>query len=243
MGCVVVTGASRGIGREIAQGFGRKHNAVACIYKEKKTLALETVDHIIQSGGQGIAVQADVSDPQSVEAAFERIKQEFGTVDILINNAGVDYYGLLQDMTYTDWRNVFNVNVDGMFLCTKTVLPGMIQRRKGVILNMSSIWGSHAAAMECAYAASKGAVEAFTRSLAAEVAACGVRVNALAPGVVDTDMMHCLSSDDCDHVRATIPMGRFASCSEIAGYVSFLCSAEAAYLTGQIIKPAGGFVV
>lgn len=243
MGCVVVTGASRGIGRAIAVGLGNKSGTVACIYKEQRELASETVAEIAQKGGRALAVQADVSDPEAVSRAFADITAELGEVDILINNAGVDYYGLLQDMSFSDWRNVFSVNVDGMFLCTRAVLPDMIRKKQGVIINMSSIWGSHPAAMECAYAASKGAVEAFTRSLAAEVAACGIRVNALAPGVVETEMMRCLSEDDCDHVRTCIPMGRFATCEEIAGYVSFLCSDAARYLTGQVIKPAGGFVV
>lgn len=169
--------------------------------------------------------------------------EKWGGVDVLINSAGISWNGLLQDMLDAEWLDLFDTNVNGTFYCTRAVLPDMIARQRGVILNISSIWGSHAASCEVCYSATKGAIDAFTRSLAQEVAYSGIRVNAIAPGVVHTDMVEQLGKETNAVLHADMPMHRYANPDEVAGLASYLISDQASYITGQIITMAGGFVI
>lgn len=238
----VVTGASRGIGRATALSLAEAGYEVVGVFRREKEAAEEVSARLQKLGSTGLMIQADLSDGEDVARVFKAVRERFGDPEVLVNNAAMDYYGLAQDMAYETWQKLFRVNVDGVFLCTQEVLKPMIAKGKGSIVNLSSIWGSRSAAMETAYAATKGAVEAFTRSLAVEVAASGVRVNAVAPGVVDTDMMRCFDQETCRSLCTEIPMQRFATADEVARSIRFLCSQEASYMTGQILKVDGGFL-
>lgn len=243
MPLAVITGASRGIGKATALALAEAGYDVIGIYAKAHEAAKTTLAELLARDISAEMMCGDVSQPEEVRGIFDLIREKYGNPDVLVNNAGIDYYGLLQDMSYADWKKLFAVNVDGVFLCSQEVLPGMIRAGKGRIVNVSSVWGSHSAAMESAYAATKGAIEALTRSLAVEVAASGVRVNGIAPGVVATDMMRCFSEEECALIQEDIPVQRFAQAHEIASVIKFLCSDQASYMTGQIVKVDGGFLI
>ncbi len=239
---VLVTGASGGIGAAIATELAQKNWRVFIGYHHNRQRAQALAE---QLGDNTYAVSVDVRDEASVDemmAHVTRIQKE-EPLYALVNCAGVDRYGLLQDVSLDAWRHVMDTNVTGTFLVTRAVLPGMIHAQQGVILNLSSIWGARGASCEVAYSTSKGAIDAFTRALAQEVAWSGIRVNALAPGVVRTTMFDHLDVTDQVATLNEIPFGRAAEPEEIAHYASFMLSDEAAYLTGQIITAAGGFVI
>jgi len=162
---------------------------------------------------------------------------------LLVNNAGVAEYGLLTDLTTSRLREVFAVNVDAMFYCTQCVLPHMLQAKRGVILNISSIWGMVGASCEVAYSASKAAVIGFTKALAKELAPSGIRVNCVAPGVIETEMLGGFSTEELDAIRAETPLGILGAPSDVSHLAAFLASERARFLTGQVISPNGGFVI
>lgn len=240
---IIITGGSRGIGEAIVRCLAKDGHTIAFLYKEQIEKA-HSMSRVLQAEGCNVfGVQCDIRDSAHVQSAIGHIIESWGYVDVLINCAGISWSGLIQDMLDQEWQELFETNVNGTFYCTRAVLPSMIARHQGVILNMSSIWGSHAASCEVAYSATKGAVEAFTRSLADEVAYSGIRVNAIAPGVVHTDMVRKLGQDTLAHLKDEMPMGRYATPEEIAQWARFLISDEASYMTGQIVTVAGGFVI
>lgn len=240
---IIVTGGTRGIGEAIVRRLAKDGNAVMFLYKEQIEKA-HSMTRVLQAEGCEVhGIQCDVRDSARVQKIVDHIRGFWGHVDVLINCAGISWNGLLQDMLDQEWQELFDTNVNGTFYCTRAVLPDMIARHQGVILNISSIWGSHAGSCEVAYSATKGAVEAFTRSLAEEVAYSGIRVNALAPGVVHTDMVRKLGEDTLQRLNEDMPMGRYATPEEIAEWVRFLISDEASYMTGQVVTVAGGFVI
>lgn len=240
---IIVTGGTRGIGEAIVRRLAKDGNAVMFLYKEQIEKA-HSMTRVLQAEGCEVhGIQCDVRDSARVQKIVDHIRGFWGHVDVLINCAGISWNGLLQDMLDQEWQELFDTNVSGTFYCTRAVLPDMIARHQGVILNISSIWGSHAGSCEVAYSATKGAVEAFTRSLAEEVAYSGIRVNALAPGVVHTDMVRKLGEDTLQRLNEDMPMGRYATPEEIAEWVRFLISDEASYMTGQVVTVAGGFVI
>ena len=186
-----------------------------------------------------LAVKCDVTDPDSVSSAVDVAKKRFGKIDILVNNAGVAKSGLLIDMPLDDFKSVFDVNVNGTFNVTKAVLPDMLSRGQGSIVNVSSVWGEKGASMEVAYSSSKAAVIGFTKALAKEVAPMGVLVNAVAPGAVDTDMMSVYSQQEKDELcRDSIALGRLASPDEIAKGILYL--AESGYCVGSVLTISAG---
>ena len=231
----LVTGASRGIGRSIACKLAAAGYDVAVNYrvsaKEAEALAAE----IIILGRRAVAVQADVSDAAAVSAMVSEVEDKLGPVTLLVNNAGLSWSGLFQDMTYEDWRRLFAVNVDGAYHCIQAVLPRMLAEKEGNIINISSIWGGRGASCEAAYAATKAALEGLTRSLAAELAPSNIRVNAVAPGYVKTDTL--------DALGAETPMGRIGTAEDVAKVVRFLASADSEFVTGQVITADGGFTL
>lgn len=240
---IIVTGGSRGIGEAIVRRLAKDGHAVNFLYKEQIEKA-HSMTRVLQAEGYNVhGIQCDISDSARVQAVIAPMFEHWGHVDALINCAGISWNGLLQDMLDQEWQELFETNVYGTFYCTRAVLPSMIARHQGVILNMSSIWGSHPGSCEVAYSATKGAIEAFTRSLAEEVAYSGIRVNAIAPGVVHTDMVRNLGEDTLARLQEDMPMGRYATPEEIAEWVRFLISDEASYMTGQIVTVAGGFVI
>ena len=231
----LVTGASRGIGRSIACKLAAAGYDVAVNYrvsaKEAEALAAE----IIILGRRAVAVQADVSDAVAVSAMVSEVEDKLGPVTLLVNNAGLSWSGLFQDMTYEDWRRLFAVNVDGAYHCIQAVLPRMLAEKEGNIINISSIWGGRGASCEAAYAATKAALEGLTRSLAAELAPSNIRVNA--------DMLDALGAETVASLAAETPMGRIGTAEDVAKVVRFLASADSEFVTGQVITADGGFTL
>lgn len=236
---VVVTGASRGIGREIAQQFAAQGARVACV---ATTLAgaQGTVDVI---GDTARAYAADVSETESVEALFKAIIDDFGQVDVLVNNAGITKDQLVLRMKDEDWDRVIAVNLRGTFLCTRAALKPMIKARYGRIVNVTSIIGQGGAAGQANYAASKAGVIGFTKSIAKEWGSRGLTCNAVAPGFIETDMTADLSEDFRTHVIKTAPAGRLGSGADIANAVIFLAARDAGYITGQVLTVDGGLTL
>lgn len=232
----LVTGASRGIGRAIASALARDGYHVFAVARKSYDALLA-----LQQETGCTPVLADVSDPAQVDALFDSLSRTCGCLDVLVNNAGISYIGLLQDMSVDDWDAVIHTNLRSAFLCSRLALPAMIRRQQGVILNISSMWGEHGASCEVAYSASKGGLNAFTRALAQEVAPSGIRVNAIACGAIDTDMNRFLSSDEREQLEASIGLGRFGTPDEVAQLAAFLCSDRSSYLTGQVITLDGCF--
>lgn len=241
MNTVLITGSSRGIGAAIARRLAKSYKIVIN-YNNSKDEALNLLDEIRKVNPMSLAIKADVSKESEVDYLFDTIEKNFGPVDILINNAGKSYVGLIQDMEFEKWQEIINTNLNSVFLATKRALEPMISQKSGVIINISSIWGKEGAALEAAYSASKGAINSFTKALSKELAPSNIRVNAIAPGVVLTDMMkEDFSEEELDLIREDIGLGRFADPKEIADLVSFLISDEASYITGSIIDINGGF--
>lgn len=241
MNTVLITGSSRGIGAATARRLAEKYKIVIN-YKNSKDEALALLSEIRKVNPMSLAIKADVSKEEEVDYLFDTIEKNFGSVDILINNAGKSHVGLIQDMTYENWQKIINTNLNSVFLTSKRAIGPMIRQKSGVIINMSSIWGKEGAALEAAYSASKGAINSFTKALSKELAPSNIRVNAIAPGVVLTDMMkNDYSEKDLTLIKEDIGLGRFADPKEIADLIAFLISDEASYITGSIIDINGGF--
>lgn len=236
----LVTGASRGIGKAIAKAMAQAGAWVAVNYRESGTFAGETVREIEAFGGKAASFRADVGDASQVEAMLEEIISSFGHLDILVNNAGIIRDMLLLEMEEKDWRAVLQTNLFGVYHCSRAVLRGMIIKRWGRIINLSSIAGVHGGRGQSNYAASKGAINAFTRSLAAEVGAKGITVNAIAPGLIATDMSQGVIAFSDSLVRERIAMRRLGKPADVAPLAVFLASGEASYITGQVITVDGG---
>lgn len=241
MKTVLITGSSRGIGAAIARRLAKSYKIVIN-YNKSEDAALALLDELREVNPNVIAVKADVSKEDEVDSLFETINKNFGHVDILINNAGRSYVGLIQDMAFDKWQEIIATNLNSVFLASKKALGPMISQKSGVIINISSIWGSEGASLEVAYSASKGGINSFTKALAKELAPSNIRVNAIAPGVVLTDMMkEDYSKRELDLITEDIGMGRLADPKEIANLVEFLISDEASYITGSLIDINGGF--
>lgn len=235
---VLITGAARGIGKAIAYKLSEEGYRVLINYNSSKETAEKMAEELKTK-----CYKADVSNYVEVSNMVQEIKKDFGDIDILINNAGISNISLFQDLSVEKWNELFAINVGGCFNTIHCVLPDMISNKSGVILNFSSIWGSHGASCEVAYSATKGAIESLTKSLALELAPSNIRVNAIAPGTVNTEMMQCYTTEDMKYICENIPMMRLAEPYEIAELVSFLISSKNSYMTGQIISPSGGMGV
>jgi len=238
---VLVTGASRGIGAAIAERFASVGMKVAIHYLSQHEAANETARRCMRHGAEVITAAADLRSAEQVARMREKLAKYGMEPDILVNNAGVAHYGLITETTEEDWDRVMDINLKGMFLVTRAFLPRMISQKYGRIINVSSVWGIAGASCEAAYAASKGGVNAFTKSLAKELAPSGITVNAVAPGPVDTDMMDRFDTGEKAALAEEIPAGRFALPEEIASLVYFLALPESGYINGQIISPNGAW--
>ena len=233
-----ITGASRGIGKAIASAFAKEgyHLYLLCknniISMQKFASSLEK-DYGIEAHCYAV----DLADSQ----ALENLLVSLPDMDVIVNNAGISYVGLLTDMTLGEWNQIINTNLTSAFIICHKFLPNMIQRRSGHILNISSVWGNVGASMEVAYSASKGALNSFTKALAKEVAPSQIQINAIACGLIDTDMNACFSEEDLDNVVAEIPADRMGKPEEVAALCLQLVQAPG-YLTGQIISLDGGWI-
>jgi 3-oxoacyl-[acyl-carrier protein] reductase len=239
----LVTGAGRGIGRAIALELARSGAKVVVNYAGRADKAEETVQLIQEAGGEGIAVQADVSNPEDVDRLVQTTISTYGKIDILVNNAGITRDTLLLRMKESDWDAVMDTNLKGVFLCTKAVSKSMMKQRSGAIINISSVVGITGNAGQANYAAAKAGILGFTKSIAKELASRGIRVNAVAPGYISTDMTETLPEEVKKQILEQIPLGRIGGPEEIAKTVAFLASPAASYITGQTLSVDGGMAI
>lgn len=239
---VLITGASRGIGAAAALQFAENGYDLVLICKNNIEKLQEIATQAKAFGINCFVFNGDVGNAKTIENDLKNFLNEHQlSIDILINNAGISYVGLLQDMSYEEWQEVINVNLNSMFLLSKLVIPGMIKSGRGSILNVSSIWGNAGASCEVAYSASKGGVNSFTKALAKELAPSGISVNAIAFGVIDTDMNSFLSEEEMSSLKENIPYGRLGTVKEAAEMIYNTINAPS-YMTGQIITMDGGFI-
>jgi 3-oxoacyl-[acyl-carrier protein] reductase len=239
----LVTGSSRGIGRAVAGRLARSGWAVCINYRVRQDCAESLAAELAAEGCRCMTVQADVSDRAQVNHMVRRVEETFGPVSLLVNNAGVAGQALFQDVTDELWHRYFSVNVDGAFHTIQAVLPHMLRRHSGCIVNVSSIWGLRGASCEVTYSATKAALIGLTRSLAAELAPTHIRVNCVAPGVIRTDMLDALPPEVLPQLAQETPMGRLGTPEDIAAAVAFLASEEADFITGQVLTADGGFIL
>ncbi|MEB3182140.1 MAG: 3-oxoacyl-[acyl-carrier-protein] reductase [Nostocaceae cyanobacterium] len=237
----IITGASRGIGKAIALELAKQGSSVVVNYASSSTSAEQIVEEITAGGGTAIALQADVSQAEQVDALINSVLEKFHRVDILVNNAGITRDTLLLRMKPEDWQAVINLNLTGVFLCTRAVSKTMLKQRSGRIINIASVAGQMGNPGQANYSAAKAGVIGFTKTVAKEMASRGITVNAVAPGFIATDMTSNLNSEE---ILKYIPLGRYGQPEEIAGMVRFLAAdPAAAYITGQVFNVDGGMVM
>ena len=239
----LVTGSSRGIGRAAAAELAKEGYAVCVNYLRHRKAAEALVSQLRAQGREALAIQADVADSRAVEEMVRQAESDLGPVTLLVNNAGISWQGLFQDTDDETWDRILAVNLTGARNAARAVLPRMISEKTGCIVNISSMWGLRGASCEVAYACSKAAIIGLTRSLALELAPSGIRVNCVAPGCIETDMVRVLGWETRDMLVAETPLGRLGTPEDIAHAVSFLASEKASFLTGQVLTADGGFIV
>ncbi|MEG1875402.1 MAG: 3-oxoacyl-ACP reductase FabG [Angelakisella sp.] len=240
----VVTGGSRGIGSAIAQALAADGWQVAVVYHTGRVQAKALAAQLAaQYGVAAAAYGCDIADSAQVTELFQQVHAQLGEISLLVNNAGIAATGLFQDLTEEAWDRLFAVDVKGVFLCSRAVLPEMIRNQQGSIINLSSIWGITGASCEVAYSAAKAAVIGMTKALAKEAGPSHIRVNCVAPGVVATEMNRQLSPDDLAALCEETPLGRIGQPEEIAAAVAWLASEKAGFVTGQVLSPNGGMVI
>lgn len=238
----VITGASGGIGRQIAVELSKAGGSIVISYNKHIEEAELTLGKIKEAGGYGKIIQCDVRNFKSAKALMEESIKEFGKIDVLVNDAGISKNGIFMDMNESIWDNIINTNLKGVYNCTYNVLEYMMKNKNGSIINISSIWGEKGASCEVIYSAAKGGVNAFTKALARELGPSNIRVNAIAPGVIDTAMNSFLNNEEKEELRQEIPLMHFGDGSDIGKLAAFLASDDSKYITGQIITVDGGFI-
>ncbi|MFM6357428.1 MAG: 3-oxoacyl-[acyl-carrier-protein] reductase [Planktothrix sp.] len=238
----IITGGSRGIGRATALALATEGAKVAVNYASSSTVADEVVAEITEAGGEAIAVQGDVSKADQVDALFNKVTETWGKVDILVNNAGITRDTLLLRMKLEDWQAVIDLNLTGVFLCTRVASKMMLKQKSGRIINITSVAGQMGNPGQANYSAAKAGVIGFTKTVAKELASRGVTVNAVAPGFIATDMTKELKNTE--EILKFIPLGRYGQAEEVAGMIRFLAAdPAAAYITGQVFNVDGGMVM
>lgn len=234
----LITGGSRGIGAACVRRLTGEGYQVAFSYQNSRDAALA-----LAAATGALAIPCDVSDPAQVGKMVDTVSEKFCQLDILVCCAGVAWQGLTQDMGEEDYRRVMGTDLDGTFYCCQAVLPQMIRQKSGKIVTVASMWGQVGGSCEVAYSAAKAGVIGLTKALAKEVAPSGVTVNCISPGVIDTDMVKPLGTEALQDLAAETPLGRLGTAEDVAGCVSFLCSSQGDFLTGQVLAPNGGLVI
>lgn len=237
----LVVGGSGGIGGAVARRLGRLGARVAVGYHTRPDAAEGVARHIREAGGEARAVPIDVRDPEACKASTLAAAQAVGGLDILVYAAGIDLWQTADRTTGAEWRSVMSVNLDGAFFAVQAALPWMLRRGWGRIVTIGSIWGEVGAAGEVAYSAAKAGLSGMTKALAKEVARSGVTVNAVAPGVIDTDMNARFDAGERAALMARVPLGRMGTRDDVAGPVAYLVSDDASYVTGHVLVVTGGF--
>ena len=238
-----VTGASGGIGQAICRRLAADGYAVAALYRTDRESAENLVADLLNNGADAAAFFCDVADRDSVVQAAEAVTARFGTVTALVNNAGIAQTKLFTDLSEEDWQRMIAVNLTGAFHTCRTFLPEMIRRHEGAIVNISSIWGQTGGSCEVHYSAAKAGLIGMTQALAKEVGPAGIRVNCVAPGVIETAMLGNLTDDDRRQLAEDTPLCRLGTPDDVAGAVAFLLSENAQFITGQTIAPNGGLYI
>ncbi len=238
---VAITGASRGIGKAIALKYAKEGYDIAICCRSRKNELLAVKQEIENMSVNCLSYIGDIGVYQNSVAFFEQIKNHFGHLDILVNCAGISHIGLLQDMSPEEWNNIFSANLNSVFYCSKLAIQMMLPEKRGKILSISSVWGCTGASMEVAYSATKGGINAFTKALAKELAPSNIQVNAIACGIIDTEMNAFLSPEELDTILDEIPAGRMGTSEEVA-QLAFDINKKNDYLTGQVIILDGGWI-
>lgn len=233
----LITGAGRGIGKECVYKFSKMGYRVFLNYNKSK----EEAEKISSETG-AVIIKADISESDEVQNMADFIHNNYGKIDVLVNNAGIAQQKMFTDITEQDWNNIFDTNIKGMFLVTKAFINDMISKKSGNIINVSSMWGITGGSCEVHYSASKAAVIGFTKALAKEMGPSGICVNCVAPGVIDTDMNKNLTKDDYEMLCDETPLGRIGTAKEVAETIAFLAN-DSTFITGQVINVDGGMVI
>lgn len=241
-GCAIVTGASRGIGAETAKELARLGFPVIINYNKNAEKAKQILEYVAEHGGTGCTYKADVANRTEVDEMVAFAINQYGRIDVLVNNAGVAQQKLFTDITSDDWNKMVSVNLGGVFNCCQAVLPHMIHEKSGRIINLSSIWGTVGASCEVHYSAVKAGIIGLSKALAKEVAPSGITVNCVAPGCIMTDML----TQDCDEETVRLlteetPLGRIGTPKDISQAIGFLAGDKASFITGQVLGVDGGF--
>jgi 3-oxoacyl-[acyl-carrier protein] reductase len=239
---VIITGASGSIGRAITRVLASKDSLLFLHYRRENPEFTKAVQFLKQEGMPFLLYQADFKEQLQIDQMMSFALEQLGSVDLLVNNAGLGCSGLIQEMSLEQWQDLLQINLTSVFTTTQRVLPGMIQKKCGNIINISSIWGMCGASCEVAYSATKAAIIGFSKALAAEIGPCGIRVNCITPGVIDTPMNSMYSPQELANLAEDIPLLRLGKPEEVASLVRFLASEEASYITGQSISPNGGLL-
>ncbi|CDC31553.1 oxidoreductase short chain dehydrogenase/reductase family protein [Clostridium sp. CAG:508] len=238
---VVVTGGSRGIGAQIVKTLANENYKVILNYNNSKEQAEKIQQELLEQGKEIEIIKADVSKKEEAEKLIQFAINKFNKIDILINNAGISQEGLFTDVTEEEWQKIINTNLNSVFYCNQQALKYMIQEQQGCIINISSIWGETGASCEVAYSTTKAAINGMTKALAKEVGPSNIRVNAIAPGIIDTDMNKNLTIEEHKQIKEQIPLNRIGKAIDIAKCVKWLVEDE--YTTGQIISINGGWYI
>ncbi len=240
---VIVTGASKGIGADIAMFFAEKGYNVVINYNTSAESALLLEKSLISNNYSVMSFKANVTNKAEVDLMVKETVYKFGGIDVLVNNAGISYTGLITDTDEYDWGNIIDVNLKGVYNCCRAVLPEMISKKSGRIVNISSIWGITGASCEVAYSASKAGVIGFTKALAKEVGPSGITVNSVAPGIINTSMNSHLTQEEINDFTSELPINRMGTTTEIARAVYFLADSSSGYITGQTLAVDGGLTI
>ncbi len=241
MKVAVVTGSSRGIGKYTAIELAKNGFSVVINYNKNEYESNLVVEEILKLNQNCLSIKADVSKFNEAKMLIDESIEEFGKIDVLINNAGISLNKMFQDVSENEWKNLFNVNLGSVFNCCSCVAKHMISRKSGKIINVSSIWGIYGASMESHYSASKAAIIGFTKSIAKELGPSGIFVNCVAPGVIETDMNKNLTGIEKKNLEEQTPLKRLGSAIDVAKCISFLASNDSNFITGEVIEVSGGF--